>query len=133
MKMKMLYWRLCLRGMSCDGKWKYITLQIRMNSDVPIPYSVVLSNWMQKGIAPCMCWRQSIMRGAEKKNKKKTAQKGCEIRCDSIKSLHFDNGPLFSCGTKNNIEFDIHWKNIFSCFSCYHICWNFLMVDCPSL
>ena len=38
------------------------------------------------------------------------------IPCESIKSLHFDNGLLFSCGTENNIEFDIYWKNNFSCF-----------------
>ena len=29
----------------------------------------------------------------------------CTIPCESI-SLHFDNGPLFSCGTENNPEFD---------------------------
>ena len=46
------------------------------------------------------------------------------IPCESIKSWHFDNGPLFSCRTEYNIEFDIYWKNNFSCFFWYNICWG---------
>ena len=51
---------------------------------------------------------------------------------ESIKSLHFDNCPLFSYWTENDIEFDIYWKNKF-CFFWYHVCWGNFMVDCPSL
>ena len=57
------------------------------------------------------------------------------IPVESIKSLHFGNGPLFSCGTENNIEFDIY--NIGRITSPASFDTTFVgeifMVDCPSL
>ena len=46
-------------------------------------------------------------------------QTNVNLPCESINSLHFDNGQLFLCGTENNIEFDIYGKNNFSCFFWY--------------
>ena len=54
-----------------------------------------------------------------------TLKTGSNIPCESIKTLHFDNGPLFLCGTEKSIAFDIYRKmNNFSCFSWYIICWE---------
>ena len=54
------------------------------------------------------------------------------IPCESIKSLHFDNVPLFSCGTKKTSNLT-HMERITSPASIDTFVGKMFMFDCPSL